>query len=235
MLNNLPKITNNSKLFALLHKVTDKINFCADYDILALTFDVGNLEEIPHAVELLKNFLKQNNLPPLMICASGKDDIDKFLLPELIKILDRECIISFVTEKTYREILPEVIKGNHYVVLKTPIDINLAKELNILACEAGVSRDKIIMNTDIGGLGYGFEYGYSIIEKIKLETDDEYLNLPIISEAPLESLKTKEAKYNDKQRTNMIELTSASGVLAAGANIIVMTDIENIKIMKGMC
>ncbi len=229
------EITNTSKLFALLHNINDKKEICADYDILALKFDVTDIGEIPHSCELLKNFLKEKTDKPLMICGCGKDDIDKLLLPELIKILDRESIISFVSEKTYKDILPYVIQGGHYVVLKTPIDINLAKELNILACEAGVPREKIIMNTDIGGLGYGFEYGYSIIEKIKLETEDEYLNLPIISEAPLESLKTKEAKFDNEQRTKMIELASASGVLAAGANIVVMTDCENITIMKGMC
>lgn len=235
------KITKISKLFALLkdYKMPDRIlNSCCD--ILAIKFAIENLSKIPTACEFLNKWLSKKNLPLIMICGSGKDEIDEELLPKLISLLDRQCIISFVTEKTYKKIIPYIVKGDHYVVLKTPIDLNLAKELNILSVDLGLSKDRIIMNTDIGGLGYGYEYGYSIMEKARLEGEkgDEYLNLPIISEAPLESLKTKEARIsefeNTKERARMIELSSASGVLSAGANIIVLTMEENIKIMKGL-
>ncbi len=76
-------------------------------------------------------------------------------MPELIKVLDRVCIISFADETNYKTIVPYVISGNHYIVLKSPIDINLAKELNILSVDLGLAKNRIIMNTDIGGLGYG--------------------------------------------------------------------------------
>ena len=132
-----------------------------DCDILALKFD----EDIEKSKEILKNILPQIK-KPLMICGCGKDDVDCILLPELIKVLDRECIISYITEKNYKDIIPSVISGGHYAVLKTPIDINLAKELNILCMKLGLSSEKIIMNTDIGALGYGYEYGYSIMEKV---------------------------------------------------------------------
>lgn len=171
-----------------------------------------------------------------MICGCGKDDIDMELLPEIIKILDRECVISFATEQTYKKIIPYVIKNNHYIVLKTPIDINLAKELNILSIEMGLKKEKIIMNTDIGGLGYGYEYGYSIMEKIRIEAEkgDEYLNLPLISEASSEALKTKEAKTGGEKRARMIELSAISGAIASGANIVTVTYPQNLKIVRGL-
>src|SRR5699024_10655251 len=127
---------------------------------------------------------------------SGNDSIDKILLPELIKILDRETIIAHANENTYKDIIPLTANEGHVVVLRSPIDINLAKEINILAADLGQSLDKILIDTDIGGLGYGLEYGYSIMEKIKLEGlgGDDYLNMPMISFAAEESLKTKEAK-----------------------------------------
>lgn len=247
-------VTKNSRLFALgvvvncgmknPESAAPMLNSAlkSNADILALYFNIDSHGEIPKAEETLKSILAQIT-KPLMVCGCGKHDIDKYLLPELIKILDRESIISYAVEETYKQIVPEVIKGNHYLVLKTPIDINLAKELNILSIDNGLKKDKIIMNTDIGGLGYGYEYGYSILEKICLESEnDEYLNLPIISEAALESLKTKEARMNTAgenrgglgERAKMIELAAASGILAAGANILVLTNSENIDILKGM-
>jgi len=222
-------INNSSKLIALNINANNQPLPKVDCDILALKFD----EDIEKSKEILKNILPETN-KPLMICGCGKDEIDKILLPELIKILDRECIISYVTEKTYKDIIPFVIKGGHYAVLKTPIDINLAKELNILCIDMGLGKSKILMNTDIGGLGYGYEYGYSIMEKVRLEFEDEYLNMPLVSEAGIESLKTKEAKFGSEKRAGMIELTAVSGALAAGANIVLIKNPDNINIIRGL-
>lgn len=222
-------VNNKSKLIALNINTDNQPLHKVDCDILAIKFD----EDIEKSKEFFKNILPKTD-KPLMICGCGKDDVDRILLPELIKIADRVCIISYVTEKTYKDIIPSVIQGGHYVVLKTPIDINLAKELNILCIDMGLDKGKILMNTDIGGLGYGYEYGYSIMEKIRLESDDEYLNLPLISEAGLESLKTKEAKYGGEKRSRMIELTAVSGALAAGANIVVVKNPDNINIIRGL-
>ena len=149
------------------------------YDILSLKFNAQDTAEIPEAKNILKSLLPRITAP-LMINGANNDNIDRELLPELMSVLDRECIISPANENTYKDIVPAVIKGGHRLVLKSPIDINLCKELNILASDMGLPLDKIIIDTDIGGLGYGFEYGYSIMEKIKLE-DDEYLNMPLIS------------------------------------------------------
>jgi len=213
-------------------------------DIIALKFNIENLNQISIAIEILKNSLPKIK-QALMIQGCEDDEIDKILIPELIKNLDREnCIISYANETTYKNIIPQAIDGNHYVVLKTPIDINLAKELNILATDMGLELNRIIMNTDIGGLGYGFEYGFSMMEKIKQEAakGDEYLDLPILSDVSTESLKTKEAKSNEfsdswgdlNTRAKMIELSACAGVISAGANIITVHFPENIPILKGL-
>ena len=220
-------INTASKLFAYYINSGDEIPNC-DCDLFAIEF----CADIKKSLNRLENIM-QNTSKPLILYGTGKDDVDMSLLPELAKSADRQCIISFATEKTYKKLVPAAINGNHYLVLKTPIDINLAKELNILAVEQGLNKDKIIMNTDIGALGYGYEYGYSMIEKVCLERKDEYLNFPIISDAALEITKTKEAKFNNRT-AQMLELTAVTGVAAAGANICTVTSKENIKILKGL-
>lgn len=205
--------TSGKVLVALYSDFDDIASVESDYDILALNADIvkDNLPDIKK---------------PIMICSNDMNS-------DIIKSLNRPCIISYATEKNYNDIVPAVVEGGHYLVLKTPIDINLAKELNILSLELGLSFDKIIMNTDIGGLGYGYEYGYSMIEKIKLEKNDEYLNFPIISEAGIEAAKTKEAKES-YEKGQMVELSAVAGVIAAGADIVVVTYPENVKILKGI-
>ena len=153
-------------------------------------------------------------------------------MPELIKVLDRECIIAYADENTYKDIVPLVIQGGHKLVIRTPIDINLAKEMNILTSDLGLPLDKIIIDTDIGGLGYGLEYGYSIMEKIKLEgkSGDKYLDMPLISFATEETAKTKEAK--DESLAMFLEIASASAVKAAGADYIVITKPDAVSAMR---
>lgn len=209
-------------------------------DILSLKFNVEKSQDIKTAIFVLKQLLPIIS-KPLMINGSGNDIVDVELLPRIIRNLDRKCIIAQANENTYEKILPDVIKGKHRLVLKTPVDINLCKELNLLACEKGLNLDNIIINPDIGGLGYGFEYGYSIIEKIKL-SKDKFLKLPIISFASNESLNVKETKFDNlsiswgqlPKRSKMFELASVSAVKASGADLIVMYHPDNIKIMKGL-
>ena len=210
-------------------------------DILGLKFNVESRNEISKALKILDEISPQIPLP-LMIRGSGNDEIDRELLPELAKAVSQTSIIASANENTYKDIIPYT-KERHYVVLKSPIDINLAKELNILSSELGQPLDKIIIDTDIGGLGYGFEYGYSIIEKIKQEAQkDKYLDMPVISFAGEEALKTKEAKSEDfskswgqlKERKILLEITAASAVRAAGANLIAVNLPETFITLKGL-
>ena len=191
-------------------------NISRDFDILGIKLE--NIEEVRTLKGLLQSIDK-----PLMIHACDE------ILSETIDILDRECIIGIVTENNYKIIVPKAIEGGHTVIIRTPIDINLAKEMNILTGDMGL--EKILIDTDIGGLGYGFEYGYSMMEKIKLECQkDKYLNKPLISFAVEDTLKTQEAK-NEKSAL-FLEITSAMAVIAAGADYVVLNSPEALKTIK---
>ena len=208
-------------------------------DIIGLKFNINNETYIPQAAALLQKLLP-NIKKPLMIRGVNNDELDRKLIPALISVLNRESIVAFVNENTYKDITPHVIKGNHKLVIRTPIDINLAKEMNILTSDLGLPLENIIIDTDIGGLGYGLEYGYSIMEKIKLEKEDEYLNLPIISFAGEESLKTKEAKSDNfatsygnlNSRAVFYEIAALSAVIAAGADYVVVNYPPNVEVIK---
>jgi len=222
-----------------------------DCDILALKFNIPeeNLDEqIEKAQELLKELLPSIT-KPLLIRGVNNKSVDIKLLPALMEVLEksefhREVIIAFADENTYKEIVPPVVKGGHILAIRTPIDINLAKEMNILTSDMGLSLDKILIDTDMGGLGYGLEYGYSIMERIKLAAfqGDKMLNMPLIAFAGEEALKVKEAKsdtfsksFGDfKTRSIMFEITTASAVIAAGANLIVLEHPDSIKTLKDL-
>ncbi len=67
--------------------------------------------------------------------------------------------LDVADETNYKELVPAAIKSGKQLVLRTPIDINLAKELNILSLDLGLPAEQILIDTDIGGLGDGARVG----------------------------------------------------------------------------
>ncbi|MDD3238055.1 MAG: hypothetical protein PHV37_08175 [Candidatus Gastranaerophilales bacterium] len=213
-------------------------------DIICISFDFDE-EKVQGGVEaalpVIKDVVK-NSTKPIILKGCNNKNVDKILLKELALNVKTPCVIAFAEESTYSEIVPAVIKNNHILALRSPIDINLAKELNILTEDLGLKTDKILIDPDLGALGYGLDYGYSIIEKIKEAglSGDEMLNMPIISFVGEETFKVKEAK-SDKYDANwgdygsralMWEIATAGAIISAGANVVVLKHPKSVEILK---
>lgn len=181
---------------------------------------------------------------PLMIKLSANANWDVEILQALTGVLDREVIISPVQALNYKEII-RLTRGsgfNHYFVMRTPIDINLTKELNILSIDEGVEKNRILIDPDMGCIGYGIDYGYSIIERICLarKGGDSMLDMPIIVYAGEESYRAKESKSCDflpswgdlEPRAKMWEISTAASLVAAGANAVVCWHPQVVKVLK---
>ena len=215
-------------------------------EILSVRFNIRETSVESDFKEIENKFQKifEATSKPVILRGRNNNEIDKKLLPLLAKKASRQCIISFIEDTSYEEILPSLIENNHIVVIRTPIDINLAKEMNILTTERGLDINKIIIDPDMGGLGYGLDYGYSIIEKLKQVgfSGDNMLNMPIIVFIGEESFKAKEAKSNKydenwgeyEKRATMWETAGASAVIAAGANIVVLWSEKSLLTLKGL-
>ena len=216
----------------------------SDFDFLSIKFNIDEFilnNDIEKIIGFVK-FLNNNIDTPLIIRGANNTEIDRRLLPILSDTVRKNSVIAFADEFTYEAIIPSVIKNQHTLVLRSPIDINLAKELNILSLDKGLSQNKILIDPDMGGLGYGIEYGYSIIERIKQAASegDKMLDMPIIGFIGEETYRAKEAKsdkFNENwgnytERARLWELSAASAIAAAGADIIVLWHPENVKVLK---
>lgn len=201
-------------------------------DFLAVKFNLSeeDLKDIDSYIATAKE-IEEISDRPLIVTGSDNDDVDKILLPKLADALTKESIVGCVNEETYKEVIPSV-KDKHYIIGQTPIDINLAKELNILISDTGFDLDKVLIDTTIGALGYGLDYAYSVIERIKQAAfdGDKYLNMPIVAFVGDEVWKTKETKSSDygsswgqiEERAIIWETATAGAFIAAGANIVVV-------------
>lgn len=230
----------SEKDFEALFKQAE--NTDADIICIELNFDEDKIEkELENSVIKIKSIL-ENTKKPLIIKGSGTKDYDNIVLKRFAKELKKEVIIAYAEDDNYETLIPPVIENNHILVLRTPIDINLAKELSILSTEMGLKKDRILIDSEMGALGYGFDYAYSIIEKIREAafSGDKMLSMPIITFVGDETFKTKETKTDNfpdswgklEQRAVMWETATASAMISAGANIVVLSHPDSVKTLK---
>ena len=183
---------------------------------------------------------------PLIVYGTANHEKDTQVLTRVCEVCqDKRLIIGPVEEKDYKKIAAAAIAYKHTVIASSPIDINLAKQLNILLGNLGVADDMILMDPTVSGIGYGLEYCYSVMERMRmagLTQQDEKLQLPIICNLSKEVWKSKEVNQPDnesnmgnaKNRGILMEAMSAMALLLAGGDVIIMRHPEAIKLIKEM-
>jgi len=181
---------------------------------------------------------------PLIVWGTGNQDKDTEVLKKVAEVCEgRNLIMGPVEEGDHKKIGASAIGYRHTVIASTPMDINLAKQLNILLGNLGVPDELIIMNPTVGGIGYGIEYGYSVMERMKmagLTQEDEKLQFPIICNLANEVWKTKEVHLADdesnmgnaEKRGILMEAMSAMVLLLAGGDVVIMRQPEAIRLVR---
>ena len=178
---------------------------------------------------------------PLIVWGCANDEKDAEVLRQVAETCEgKSLIIGPVAEGNYKQIGAAAIAYKHTVIASTPIDINLGKQLNILLGELGVSDEQILVDPTTGGLGYGLEYSYSVMERSRmaaLTQQDERLQFPMICNLAKEVWKVREVKISQadepklgdaKKRGIAMEATTAMSLLLAGADVLVMRHPEAI-------
>ena len=184
---------------------------------------------------------------PLIVWGCGSDEKDADTLRRVAELCTgKNLVIGPVGEKNYKQIGAGAIAYKHTLAASSPIDVNLAKQLNVLLGNLGVPDGQILVDPTTGGLGYGIEYTYSVMERDRmaaLTQQDERLQFPLVCNLAKEVWKTKEAKLtaeqepklgDPKKRGILMEAVTAMVLLMAGANILIMRHPEAIKLLKGM-
>ena len=184
---------------------------------------------------------------PLIVWGTANHDKDTEVLRTVAELVqDKSLILGPVEEGDYKKIGAAAIGYKHTVVASSPIDINLAKQLNILLGNLGVPNDLLAIDPTVSSIGYGIEYCYSVMERMRmaaLTQQDEKLQFPIICNVAKEVWKTKEAKIPEaeepkmgdaKKRGILLEAMSATALLLAGADVLIMRHPEAIKLVREM-
>jgi acetyl-CoA decarbonylase/synthase complex subunit delta len=168
---------------------------------------------------------------PLIVLGCAVNEKDAAVLPVVSEALNGyNCLIGQATSENYKTVVAGCLAHGHSVIATSPLDINLAKQLNILMTDMNLPPDRIAMDPSIGPLGYGIEYAYSIIERKRTGAllGDRMLAMPVICLVGEEAWKVKEAQRADdlewgadEPRGILWEAVTAVALAQAGASIFV--------------
>lgn len=181
---------------------------------------------------------------PLIVLGCGQPEKDGEILLKVSEVTKGEkCLLGMATKENYKTVVAAATYGGHSIIAETPLDINLEKQLNILITDLGFPAEKIVVHPTTGGLGYGFEYCYSIMERTRIAglQGDKMMAMPIINLIAQETWKHKEAKVSESEQPQWgpltergiaWETTCAVGYLQSGADILVLAHPESMLAVK---
>jgi acetyl-CoA decarbonylase/synthase complex subunit delta len=185
------------------------------------------------AVDVVKRVLAAVDVPLII---TGHSHFDKN--NEVMKAVAQACagenlLLNWVEQDNYRTIAGAALAYGHSLVAQSPIDVNIAKQLTILLTNMDIKQGQIVMDPMTGAMGYGLEYTYSVMERIRLTGTggDKMLAGPMIGNPGQECAKIKELKAGEKdfpawgdldRRAALWETATATSLLYAGADILVM-------------
>lgn len=182
---------------------------------------------------------------PIIIWGCGNADKDTESLREITSMIgDKKVCLAPLDDKNYRSLGATAMAFGHPIVAASPIDVNLAKQLNILLENLGVSLGNVLMDPSIGALGYGIEYTISVMERVRLAAltqKDEKLQVPFICNLGREVWKAKECRLpsdaligDQERRSVMMEAITASCMLLAGGDCLIMRHPQAVSLAKSL-
>lgn len=193
------------------------------------------------AAKTIKDVLAAIDVP-LIILGSNHVEKDSVVLVSAAEAASGyNCIIGKAQEGNYKTIAAAALAHNHKLIAMSELDINLAKQLNILITQMGFDKAKLITDPMCSALGYGLEYTYSVMERIRLAglaQNDPTMQPPIMGDVGMYVWKIKETVASEsevpewgsiEERGIAWETITATSMILAGSNLLIMRHPKSIE------
>ena len=185
---------------------------------------------------------------PLVVEGCKNVEKDSELLTKVAEVLQgRNVLVMSAREEDYKAVGAAAgLAYNQKVGAESAVDINLAKQLNVVMTQLGVSADSIVMNVGSAAVGYGYEYVVSTLDRIKaaaLSQDDKMLQMPIITPIASETWNVKEAMATEEEspewgnqevRGVSMEIQTAAASLASGSDAVILKHPQSVATISKM-
>ena len=212
-------------------------------DMCLLKLQSANPEEEDRGpeelTELAKGVLEGVGLP-LLVYGCGSEEKDAKVMEQVSNAAKGERLfLGLAEEKAFKSLAAASMANGHGIVAFSNLDINLAKQMNILLLDFGMKPENILMDPLMAPLGMGLEYSYSNIERLRLGalSGDPVLQMPMICDCSCawtvpEALEADPAKGEPMQRGVHWEAVTAYAAAVAGADIVIMRHPEAVAMFR---
>jgi acetyl-CoA decarbonylase/synthase complex subunit delta len=185
------------------------------------------------AVQVVKDVLAAVDVPLIVTGHSHFETTNEVLKAVAQACAGENLLLNWVEQDNYRTIAGAALAYGHSIVAQSPIDVNIAKQMNILLTNMEIKTEKTVMDPLTSASGYGIEYTYSVMERIRQTAlnGDKMLAGPMVISPGQECSKIKEYKAPEKdfpawgdlsKRAAMWELATAVSLLYSGGDLFIM-------------
>ena len=186
------------------------------------------------AAKTVKDVLAAINIPLIILGSNHAEKDSSILVAAAEAAKDRNCIIGKAQEANYKTIAAAAMANNHKLIAMSELDINLSKQLNILITQMGFDKERVVTDPMCSALGYGLEYTYSVMERIRLAAltqNDVTMQQPLMGDVGMYVWKVKETTASEadlpqwgsaEERGIAWEAETATALLISGAELLIM-------------
>lgn len=196
------------------------------------------------AAKTVRDVLSNINIPLIILGSNHIEKDSEVLVAAAEAAKGKNCIIGKAQEGNYKTIAAAAMAHNHQLIAMSELDINLSKQLNILITQMGFAKERLITDPMCSALGYGLEYTYSVMERIRLAAlaqNDVVMQAPMIGDVGMYVWKIKETQATEsemkkwgslRERGIAWEAVTATALLIAGADLLIMRHPEAVKAVE---
>ncbi|MBI5025461.1 MAG: acetyl-CoA decarbonylase/synthase complex subunit delta [Nitrospirae bacterium] len=196
------------------------------------------------AAKTVRDVLSAIDIPLIILGSNNVEKDSSVLVAAAEAASGHNCIIGKAQEGNYKTIVAAALAHNHKLIAMSELDINLAKQLNILITQMGFDKERLITDPMCSALGYGLEYTYSVMERIKLAAltqNDATMQPPLVGDVGMYVWKIKETAASEtdlpqwgslEERGIAWEAVTAVAMLIAGTNLLIMRHPKAVKAVE---
>jgi acetyl-CoA decarbonylase/synthase complex subunit delta len=186
------------------------------------------------AAKTVRDVLSAINIPLIILGSNHAEKDSSVLISAAEAAKDKNCIIGKAQEANYKTIAAAAMANNLKLIAMSELDINLSKQLNILITQMGFEKERLITDPMSSALGYGLEYTYSVMERIRLAAltqNDVTMQPPMLGDIGMYVWKVKETQASEEDlpqwgsledRGILWEALTATALLLAGTELLIM-------------
>lgn len=196
------------------------------------------------AAKTVKDVLSAVKVPLIILGSNHVEKDSPVLVAAAEAAKDKNCIIGKAQEGNYKTIAAAAMANNHKLIAMSELDINLSKQLNILITQMGFEKERLITDPMCSALGYGLEYTYSVMERIRLAAltqNDAVMQPPMLGDVGMYVWKVKETQASEEELPQWGPLTergitweavTAASMMIAGAELLIMRHPEAVRVIE---